>query len=118
MRLSQFRLRVLPNAVTFRGTRAGLSRNWNALPTANKGKPANQIKPLSNESARHTRRQNTRPARGAGLDCLDIFTARPTSPKTDKEGKAGKPASYAAVAKSNTSQNTNVASKNENQKQL
>jgi hypothetical protein len=38
--------------------------------------------------------------------------------KSDKEGKVGKPASYAAVAKSNTSQNTNVTSKNENQKQL
>jgi hypothetical protein len=38
--------------------------------------------------------------------------------KSDKEGKAGKPAPYAAVAKSNTSQNTNVTSKNENQKQL
>jgi hypothetical protein len=31
--------------------------------------------------------------------------------KRDKEGKAGKPASYAAVAKSNTSQDTNVTSK-------
>jgi hypothetical protein len=30
----------------------------------------------------------------------------------------GKPASYAGVAKSNTSQNTNVTSKNENQKQM
>jgi hypothetical protein len=38
--------------------------------------------------------------------------------KSDKEGKVGKPASYAAVAKSNTSQNTNVTSKNKNQKQL
>jgi hypothetical protein len=38
--------------------------------------------------------------------------------KNDKEWKAGKPASYAAVAESNTSQNTNVTSKNENQKQL
>jgi hypothetical protein len=37
---------------------------------------------------------------------------------SDKEGKARKPASYAAVAKSNISQNTNVTSKNENQKQL
>jgi hypothetical protein len=38
--------------------------------------------------------------------------------KSDKEGNVGKPASYAAVAKSNTSQNTNITSKNENQKQL
>jgi hypothetical protein len=38
--------------------------------------------------------------------------------KSDKEGKAGKPASYAAVAKTNTSQNTNVTNKNENQRQL
>jgi hypothetical protein len=38
--------------------------------------------------------------------------------KSDKEEKAGKPAFYAAVAKSNTSQNTNVTSKDENQKQL
>jgi hypothetical protein len=38
--------------------------------------------------------------------------------KSDKEEKVGKPASYAAVAKSNTSHNTNVTSKNENQKQL
>jgi hypothetical protein len=36
--------------------------------------------------------------------------------KSDKEGKAGKPAS--GVAKSNTSKNTNVTSKNDNQKQL
>jgi hypothetical protein len=38
--------------------------------------------------------------------------------KSDKEGKVGKPAPYAAVAKSNTPQNTDVTSKNENQKQL
>jgi hypothetical protein len=38
--------------------------------------------------------------------------------KSNKEGKVGKPAPYAAAAKSNTSQNTNVTNKNENQKQL
>jgi hypothetical protein len=38
--------------------------------------------------------------------------------KSDKKGKVGKPVSYAAVVKSNTSQNTNVISKNQNQKQL
>jgi hypothetical protein len=38
--------------------------------------------------------------------------------KSDKEGKVGKPASYATVSKSHTSQNTDVTSKNDNQKQL
>jgi hypothetical protein len=57
LRLLPFHLRMLPHAVTIaypfrssRGlhvhptlqTRARLSRSWNALPTADKGKPANQ----------------------------------------------------------------------------
>jgi hypothetical protein len=57
LRLLLFHLRMLPYAVTIaypfgssRGLRTciqpcikeGLSRNWNALPTTDKGKPANQ----------------------------------------------------------------------------
>jgi hypothetical protein len=51
------------------------------------------------------------------LECVRFFKIHKDK-KSDKKGKAGKLASYAAVAKSNTSQNINITSKNDNQKQL
>jgi hypothetical protein len=64
-------------------TRAG---QLYALPSADKGKPANQDQPLPNDTVRHTRRQNTHTAGGAGLEpaarkhVVPTFTARPSPP--------------------------------------
>jgi hypothetical protein len=46
-------------------TRAGLSRNWNALPRENL---QTRIKPRSNDCVRHIRRQDTHTVVGAGLE--------------------------------------------------
>jgi hypothetical protein len=94
LRLLPFHLRMLPCVVTIpyqfgssRGLptctqpcKQGLQLECTLLLT--KDNLLSRIKPLSNDSVRHVRRQNTHTA-GERLEqicCLDIFTTRPSPP--------------------------------------
>jgi hypothetical protein len=72
LKLLSFHLRMLPCAVTiayqFRSSlvnKGGSEPQLEWLPTADKG---TRIKPLSNDSVRHIRRQNTHTAGGSELE--------------------------------------------------